>query len=168
MTNPNLLLDPRQTLQKIKRIAYEICEHNLAEQSIVLAGIYDEGYFLAKMLETELQAIAPFQVVLLKITLDKTAQTQPQVTLDQPALDFNDKVVIICDDVLNSGRTLMYATQPFVAQHCKKLQIAVLVERSHRRFPIRADYVGYALATTLQEHVTVNLHTPYSMGAYLN
>ncbi|SFC00275.1 pyrimidine operon attenuation protein / uracil phosphoribosyltransferase [Flexibacter flexilis DSM 6793] len=167
MSAANQLLNPRQTAQKVTRMAYEICEQNLEESNVIVAGIFDEGYRLAQMLVEQLRAIAPFTVELLQVKLDKTAATQPNVLLDNSSISFENQAVVLVDDVLNSGRTLTYALAPFLAKGCKKLQVAVLVERSHRTFPIRADFVGYALATTIQEHISVQLSEAESVGVYL-
>lgn len=167
MSAENQLLNPRQTAQKVKRMAYEICEQNLQESNVIIAGIFDEGYCLAQMLEEQLRVIAPFAVALLQVKLDKTAATQPIVSIDKQEVNFENQVVVLVDDVLNSGKTLTYALAPFVAKGCKKIQVAVLVERSHRTFPIRADYVGYALATTIQERVLVQLGEQDAIGVYL-
>jgi pyrimidine operon attenuation protein/uracil phosphoribosyltransferase len=163
---PNKILDKLQMLQKIRRIAYQIHENHYLESVIYLAGIDGSGYLLAKMICKELESISNNQVYLIKISVDKDAATQPAIELDVELASLNGKVVIMVDDVLNSGRTLAFSFEPFLSQSIKKLEVAVLVNRSHKRFPVSVDYTGYELATTLSEHIHVVLDSE-NMAVYL-
>lgn len=167
MADRNLLLDKKQTLQKIKRIAYEIYEQNYQEQEVVIAGIFDKGYSFGEVLAKELQAISPLKVTLVKIELDKNAKLQCPVSINTELKNLENKVVIVTDDVLNTGRTLCYSLQPLLSIPTRKIQIAVMVNRSHNTFPVSADYVGYSLATTLKEHIEV-VFTEGEFGVYLH
>ena len=153
--------------QKIRRIAFQIYENNFDEQAVVLAGIAGEGYVFAERLHDELRQIAPFSLTLLKISLDKSQSTQPTIQLDAPLTDLTDKVVVVLDDVLYTGRTLAFCLQPFLSVLVRKLQVAVLVDRNHPRYPVAADYKGYELSTTLTEHVEVILSDEERAGIYL-
>ena len=153
--------------QKIRRIAFQIYENNFDEQAVVLAGIAGEGYVFAERLHDELRQIAPFSLTLLKISLDKSQFTQPTIQLDAPLTDLTDKVVVVLDDVLYTGRTLAFCLQPFLSVLVRKLQVAVLVDRNHPRYPVAADYKGYELSTTLTEHVDVILSDEERAGIYL-
>jgi len=164
----NLLLNQKQTLQKIKRIAYEIYENNFTEQEIILAGIYDKGYRLAQLLQEEFNAIAPLRTTLVKVSLDKHSPLQGNIQFDCDPAILQNKCIVLIDDVLNTGRTLIYSLEPFLSLEIKKLQTAVLVDRSHKLFPVSADYVGYALSTTLNEHVEVVLEPSENFGVYLH
>lgn len=169
MTAPTtLLLDKQQTLQKIKRIAFEIYENNFQEEEIVLAGIYDKGYLFARILQQELTSIAPLQTTLVKVSLDKFTPLQSEIQLDCGIEMIKNKVIILVDDVLNTGRTLAYSLKPFLNGEIKKLQTAVIVDRNHKQFPISADYVGYALSTTIQEHIEVMLEDTDTFGVYIS
>jgi pyrimidine operon attenuation protein/uracil phosphoribosyltransferase len=163
----NLILDKQQILQKIKRIAFEIYEHNFSEAEIVLAGIEEKGYIFAHLLKNEIESISPIKVLLVKVQLDKLASVQSEVLLDTDISALKNKTVILIDDVLNTGRTLAYALKPFLNIELNKLQTAVIVDRSHQLFPIAADYVGYALATTLKERIEVVLED-HEFGVYLH
>ncbi len=167
-STPTSILDRNQTLQKIKRIAYEIYENNFQEQEVVLAGIYDRGYILAQMLQRELTAVSPLRVTLVKISLEKFAPVQGTVSLDCPIEALRNKSIVVVDDVLNTGRTLVHSLQPLLQIEVKKIQIAVMVDRSHRTFPVAAGYVGYSLSTTIQEHIEVVLEEGDHLGVYLS
>ncbi len=145
----SLVLDAVQVSQKIKRIACEIYENNFSEKSIVLAGIDGQGYLFAQLLEKELKKISPLKTSLLKIKLDKSAKTQTDTTIDGNLKDARKKCIVIIDDVLNTGRTLAYAFKPFLEMEVKKIEVAVLVNRSNTLFPVSPKYTGYELATTL-------------------
>ncbi|GAB3999745.1 phosphoribosyltransferase domain-containing protein [Spirosoma daeguense] len=166
-SQPTLILNAEQIRQKIRRIAFQIYENNFEETTLLLAGVAGEGYVLAKALAQELQTIAPFTVKLIQLTLDKAQTTQPAVQADEPIAEFTDKVVIVVDDVLYTGRTLAFSLQPFLTVPIQKLQVAVLIDRNHPRYPVAADYKGYELSTTLTEHVEVVLSDDARAGVYL-
>lgn len=163
-----ILLNQLQIAQKIRRIAYQIYEKNWDTQDVVLAGIESGGYILAKRLENELKNISPLKTQLVKITLDKFQLVQSEVMLDVDIQTLTNKIVILVDDVLNTGRTLTYSLRPFLKIPIIKLQTAVLVNRHHHSFPIAADYVGYVLSTTLQDNITVILNEKEDEGVYLD
>jgi pyrimidine operon attenuation protein / uracil phosphoribosyltransferase len=162
----NKILDKLQILQKIRRIAYQIYENHYLEPEIYMAGIDGSGYILAEMICKELENISTNKVNLIKISVDKFAATQSKIDLDIDLVSLNGKVVVMVDDVLNSGRTLAFSFQPFLSQSIKKLEVAVLVNRSHKRYPVSVDYTGYELATTLSEHIHVVLDSD-KMAVYL-
>jgi pyrimidine operon attenuation protein / uracil phosphoribosyltransferase len=157
VTEKSLILDARQVKQKICRMAFEVYEHNFKEKTVVIAGIDGQGYVLAKLLAKEVEAIAPINVKLVKVKLDKLAPQQSEVTLDCDLKDLKKKCIIIVDDVLNTGRTFAYGLKPFLNIEVKKIETAVLVNRSHTLFPIYPQYTGYDLATTIKDHVQVEL-----------
>ena len=160
------ILSPLQTGQKIRRIAFEIYEHNFEETSIIIAGIAGEGFAFAKRLAAELADISPLNVQLIELRFDKHVHFQSPILFDKE-VEVENQVIIIADDVLNTGRTLAFALEPFLKVRMKKVQVAVVVDRSHHMFPIHADYVGYALSTTLTEHVEVVLSRLEEEGVYL-
>lgn len=152
--NQVLILNKQQIQQKINRIAYQILEDNLEEKEIVLAGIWDRGYKLAIRLQAVLKEIASFKVVLLRIDLEKQNSKLVAKT-DLSEAEWKNKVVILVDDVLNSGKTLAYGLGVFLNTPHKKIRTVVLVDRSHKIFPIATDFVGLELSTILKEHVDV-------------
>ncbi len=156
-TKKSLVLNAAQVAQKIRRIAFEIYENNFSEKTLVLAGIDGQGYAFARILEKELKAISSLKITLAKVSLDKLLPVQSEVTLDMPMSEMKKKCIVLIDDVLNSGRTLAYAMKPFLTIEVKRIEVAVLVNRSHTVFPIVPTYSGFALATTLTDHVEVML-----------
>ncbi len=162
------ILSLTQIRQKIRRIAFQIYEHNFDESAFVLVGVSGEGMALARLLADELGRIAPQSIQVIELVLDKKQATLPPLTLPTDApTDFSDTVVIVVDDVLYTGRTLLFALQPFLSVPLRKLQVAVLIDRNHPRYPVAADYKGYELSTTLSEHVEVVLTDQTRVGVYL-
>lgn len=153
------ILDSTRISQKIKRIAFEILEDNAEEKAIIVAGICrdDQGYALAQRITEALRDIGGPSIELTSINLDKADPTSSEVELGITPELVDGKVVVIVDDVANSGRTLLYAVKPLLDFSPRKIRIAVLVDRQHKAYPISADYVGTSLSTTLHEHINVVL-----------
>ncbi len=158
------ILDKEVAAKKMRRMAYEILENNIDENKIILAGIRENGSVVAKSIQKMLSEISSLKTELISISLDKR---QPKKISLSKNLDFNDQVVIIIDDVANSGKTLLYAVKPFLEFQPKKIQTLVLVERRHNNFPVRPDYVGLSVSTTLQEHIFVEVDKDEVIGAFL-
>ena len=161
-----LILNEEQVFQKIKRMAYQICEHNLKEKSVILVGIYEQGYHLAALLVKELRVVAPFEVILAKLELDKEKPLKGEIALDISVKTLDGKAIVLIDDVLNTGKTMAYSLKPFLTRNLKKLETAVLVNRSHKRFPISANYQGIELATTFSERIVVVLEKDRKYAAF--
>ena len=153
----SLVLDKTQVEQKIRRIAFEIFENNFKEKTIVIGGIDGQGYLLAQLIAKELASISPIKVKIVKVTLDKLAPQQSEVKVDCEEKEFCKKCIILIDDVLNSGKTIAFGMKPFLSVEVKKIEVAVLVNRSHTIFPILPTYTGFELSTTLNERVEVVL-----------
>ena len=152
-----LVLNQKQIGQKVNRIAWQVYEDNFPEKEIIVAGIARTGFLLAQRIAAVLGKISPFNVTLMKIILDKE---NPLSSSFEPAISneaLKGKVVVLVDDVLNSGMTLTYSLRPFLDSGIRKIRTVILVDRSHKRFPTAADYTGISLATTMQEHITVDL-----------
>ncbi len=160
-----LILDQRQIEQKIRRMAYQIYEHNSEETELVIAGIMTSGYKLACKIEALLTEISTIQVELCQIKVDKAHPLSPiECSLESTA--YQNRVVILVDDVLNSGATLMYGAKYFLAVPLKKLQTLVLVDRSHKRYPIKVDFKGISLSTSLHETVEVSFEKELKAELY--
>ncbi|MBK5270140.1 MAG: phosphoribosyltransferase [Bacteroidia bacterium] len=150
--------------KKFRRMALEIIEKNIDENEIILAGIRESGLVVAKNIQKHLSEISPVKTELIALSINKKAPKE--VTLNKP-VDLNGKVIIVIDDVANSGKTLLYALKPFLDFYPKKIQTLVLVERSHNNFPVRPDYVGLSITTTMQEHIYVEVQDDTVTGAFL-
>lgn len=148
------ILNHQQIQQKLDRIAYQILEDNFDEAELVIAGILPRGNFLAERLKKILDNIAPFTTTLMTINLEKKSSTLVAHT-DIDLATCTGKVIILVDDVLNSGKTLAYGFGVFLDVSLKKLRTVVLVDRNHKNYPITTDYSGIALSTVLKEHIDV-------------
>ncbi|MBQ4822654.1 phosphoribosyltransferase family protein [Aquimarina sp. MMG016] len=153
-TDNNIILTHEQIQHKIKRIAYQIYESNVNETEIVIAGIAKNGFVFAKRLKDILEEISDIKVILCEVTMDKTApQNTVQTSIE--VSDYEDKALILIDDVLNSGTALIYGVKHFLEVPLKRFKTAVLVNRNHKKYPIKADFKGISLSTSLHEHVKV-------------
>ncbi|MFK7934764.1 MAG: phosphoribosyltransferase family protein [Saprospiraceae bacterium] len=151
------ILNHRQIQQKIRRLAIQIWERNYEQSEIILAGINNNGISFAELLLQELLRITDLTVTVTRIQLNPAAPLTMPVNLEYPAEQLNDKVIIIVDDVANTGRTIFYAMKPLFRVVPKKIEVAVLIDRKHKSFPVRVNYVGLTLATTLKENINVDL-----------
>jgi pyrimidine operon attenuation protein/uracil phosphoribosyltransferase len=151
-----LILNKKQIEQRIDRMAYQILEDNLGEKELIIAGIIDKGYLIAKRLKSVLESISEIKITLMKVEINKEI-SHLEASSDLDLKLATNKVVILVDDVLNSGRTLAYGLGVFLDIPLKKLRTLVLIDRSHRNFPVSPDFTGLELATILKEHVDVVL-----------
>lgn len=160
----NCVLDKEAIERKLKRMAYEVAEQNIDETELIFASINGNGEIVARNIIKELRRISNFYIQHITIGLNK--KDPLKVVLDQ-TIDTENKVVILVDDVANTGKTILYALKPFLDFHLKKIQTLVLVERSHKLFPVQTDYSGLSIATTLQEHIAVETKGEEITGAWL-
>jgi len=150
----NIILKHQEIEHKIRRIAYQIYETFVDEQEIVLAGIASNGFVFAKKLAEELEKISPIKVLLCEVNINKQNPFAP-INTSLPKEDYQNKGVVLVDDVLNSGTALIYGVRHFLDVPLKKLKTAVLVDRNHKKYPVKADFKGISLSTSLFEHVQV-------------
>jgi pyrimidine operon attenuation protein / uracil phosphoribosyltransferase len=161
----HLIFSKEIAYQKIHRMAYEIVEQNVKEKEILLAGIKENGSVIANSLYNFLKEIFKGKIQIIEIRIDK--KDPKNISLSEK-IDFNDKVIIVVDDVSNSGKTLLYALRPFLEFYPKKIQTLVLVERSYKEFPIAPDYVGLSVSTTSSEKIIVEVSKGRIERATLN
>jgi len=154
--------------RKIERIGYEIAEDNYDEKEIILVGVRQKGFVFAQRLEKFIQKITSISVILTDVQIKKHHPTESEILMGIDSSTVNNKVVIVCDDVANTGQTLLYAMKPFLDFAPKKIQIAVLVDRRHKLYPVSADYVGLSLSTNMQEHITVEIGMGIEEAVYLS
>ncbi len=162
------ILNQRQIHQKIKRLAIEILENNYDEPEIILAGINNRGYSFAQMLMTELQSITQILITLTRIRVNPANPLSTEVQLEMLPEQMQGRIIIIIDDVANTGRTIFYAFKPIMDILPKKVQVAVLVDRKHKAFPVAVDYVGLSLATTLRENIDVQILATDELAVFLD
>lgn len=162
------LLDKGQIRQKIKRLAIQILENNFGEEEIILAGINNNGMGFAKMIHKELKKISDMKFTLTRIRLSPANPLETEVTIGLPLDQLENKVIIIVDDVANTGRTIFYAIKPLLNILPKKIEVAVLVDRQHKSFPVKVDYMGLSLATTLHEDIDVQILDVEEEAVFLN
>ncbi len=157
MSERTILLDHARVQRKLERIAHQLHEENHEEAGITIVGVAPRGLALAKRLQARLREISEIKVDLVTLQLDKDKPLEEPVKLSVELDTLRDRTVVLVDDVLMSGRTLMHAAAHLVSVPLKRLTTVVLVDRRHRSYPIRADIVGLTLSTTAQEHISVEL-----------
>lgn len=151
----SIILNKIQINQKIVRIAYQIYECHLNQNELIIAGIADNGFILAKRIQKALQAISPLKVSICEVKIDKKKPLNPIIT-SLNAEEYQNKSLVLVDDVLNSGTTLMYVVKHFLEVPLTQFKTAVLVDRNHKKYPVKADFKGISLSTSLREHVQVD------------
>lgn len=161
----NCIMTAETIKRSIRRMAFQVAENNADETAIIIAGIVGNGRMLAAKLVAELKPMISATIESIDIDLNKKEPLNATIVSQQ---DFSDKVIIVVDDVSNTGKTLLYALKPFLNFQPKKIQTLVLVERSHKLFAIQPDYVGLSVATTLQEHISVETEGEEITGAWLH
>ena len=164
MPDKKYILTKEVAAKKLRRLALEIIENNPDEKELILAGIRGSGSVVAACLQKNIEELSGIKIKLITLTLDKK---EPKDVELSEKIDFNNKVIILVDDVANSGKTMLYALKPFLSFHPKKIQTLALVERSHKQFPIHADYLGLSVSSTMQEHIFVEVSNTEVLGAYL-
>lgn len=151
------ILTHEQVEKMIQRLAYQVYENHFDVKELTVAAINGNGIDIATMLCEHLQRISKIKIQQLTVTLDKAKPDVDAVKLSKVDVNLKDKYVLVVDDVLKSGKTLMHALLPFIKAGSLRIQTLVLVDRNHKSFPVSADYIGLSLATTLQEHVEVSI-----------
>ena len=158
MSQNNIILDSEQIENKIRRIAYQIYESNVDEKILILAGISKSGFVFAQKLKKILNKISDLEVVLCEVMVDKKNPLNP-VKTSLSSSEYTNKSIVLADDVLNSGATLIYGVKHFLDVPVKRFKTAVLVDRSHKKYPVKADFKGISLSTSLHEMVQVHFET---------
>lgn len=165
-TTDNIILNEKQTQQKLKRIAYQIYEANSKEKEVVLAGIVGNGYLVTQQIAAILKEISDLKVTLCEVIIDKKNPLKTIITSITKE-DYTNKALVLIDDVLSSGTTLIYGVKHFLDVPLKRFKTAVLVNRNHKKYPIKADFKGLSLSTSIKEHVQVEFSENNKAIAYL-
>lgn len=154
MSQETVILNKTQIAHKLKRMAYQVYETNINEKEVVIAGIESNGYLVAKKLKRLVEKVSPIDVTLCKVTIDKSVPTNP-IKTSIKAEAYTNKSVVLVDDVLHSGTTLIYGVKHFLEVPLKQFKTAVLVDRNHKKYPVKADFKGISLSTSISENVSV-------------
>lgn len=161
-----IVLTKTQIDQKITRLAHQIIENSYGEHQIFIGGICGNGTILAKALSEIIKLNSDLDVTNFEINLHKDQPLQHDILLNIQTDLLKDSFIVLVDDVLNSGKTMQYALMKLLEKPVKAIKTVSLVDRRHRRFPIKADFVGITLTTTIQERVEMDL-TQEDYFAYL-
>lgn len=161
------ILTSKEIDQKLNRMAFQVYENFFSEKQLLIVGIDGNGYKVAKEIYARLNKISDLKLTLGKLTINKNEPWDNQIKSDFTKSDFENKNVLVVDDVLNSGKTLVYAIRSFLDYPVKRLNTLILVDRQHTRFPVKADFVGLSLNTTLQEHIEADFSKKGSEAVYL-
>ncbi|MEP7268724.1 MAG: phosphoribosyltransferase family protein [Saprospiraceae bacterium] len=154
------ILNESQIRQKIKRLAIEILEKNTDVDEIIFAGINNKGYAFAEVLKKEINQFGPLNITLTHLKINPAAPLSQDVSIGLSPEHLTKKGIVIVDDVANTGRTIFYALSPLLKVLTQKIEVAVLIDRMHKSFPIHVDYVGLTLSTTMEENIEVTMTGP--------
>ena len=160
-----VILDEISIDRKIKRLSYEIFERNLNNKKILLVGIKKNGFLLAKLIKKELSKICKIKIDITQVLVDKQKPFAECVIYNNNIETHRSTSVIVIDDVCSSGKTMMYVVSSLISNFKNKISTLVLVDRKHHNFPIKADYVGIEVSTTLRQFIEVELEA--NKAAYL-
>ncbi len=160
-----MILNKQTADKKLHRMALEVAERNQETDSLILIGIKENGIFIAKKIAAYLKEVFKGDIKVLELWLDK--KDPGEIKLSEN-IDFNNKSILLIDDVANSGRTMLYALKPLLQQKPKQVETLALLERTHKKFPIAVDYVGLSISTTLQENIVVEVRDGEIMGAFMS
>lgn len=164
MIKENYIFEKSTAARKIQRMAMEVAESNIGEAELILAGIRDNGFYIAEKVAEYLAGIFKGKITVVGLTIDKK---NIQNEIPQTDQDFKNKIVILIDDVANSGRTMLYAMQPILAHFPKKIQTLALVERTYKKFPVHVDFVGLSVSTSRDEFIEVLVENREVTGAVI-
>ena len=159
------ILDKEQIQEKIKRISYEIYEENFDDKSILICGIEKNGSIIAKKIIKELESICDIKIEFISINLNKKNPLN-SVEIKSSKNNIINKSIVLIDDVSNTGKTLIHVIKELIKFEPKKINTAVLVNRDHTLFPIKINFIGLSLSTSIKSHIEVTLDNK-DIGAYL-
>ena len=157
-----MILNKESADKKLRRMALEVAERNYENDSLILIGIKENGIYIAYKIAAYLKEVFKGNIQVIDLWLDK--KDPGEIKLSEN-IDFNNKTIILIDDVANSGRTMLYALKPLLLQKPRQVETLALVERTHKKFPIAVDYVGLSISTTLQENIVVEVKEGEVLGA---
>lgn len=158
-----IILEHEQICTIVKRMAIQLLEHHYGDD-IVLCGINQKGYFLAGWIQREMRYD---RSSVYRLKIDPAQPTASDIKIEADLSSLVNKHIVVIDDVGNTGRTLFYAMKPFMDIKVAGIQVMVLVERMHKAYPIKVDFTGLQLATTVGENIEVYMDNPDNVFARL-
>jgi len=159
-----MILTAEVALKKMKRMALQLLERNESVEDLILIGIKENGIVIAHIIADFLKAASSKNIKVVSLEINKKLPSE--IVLSE-SVDVRDKTVILIDDVANSGKTMLYALQPLLAQYPKKIETLALIERTHKQFPVEVNYVGLSVSTALQENIEVMVADGMVIGGKL-
>jgi len=159
-----MILDKSTAEKKMRRMAMEIAERNHDKSSLILIGIKENGIFIASKIAEFLKPNFAGNIDIIELSMDKR---NPGEIILSKSIDFNGKSILLIDDVANSGSTMLYAMKPLLDFHPFQIETVILVERTHKKFPVAVDYVGLSVATTQQENIIVEVESGIVTKAFI-
>ncbi len=160
------ILSKQDIDKKINRLAHQLLENCFEEEKLFLGGISGNGIILANRIADEIRNHSDLEIEVFEIFINKAEPWSEQTRLTAEKKDLKNGYIVLVDDVLNSGKTMQYALIEILQFPTKAIKTLTLVDRTHRRFPIKANFVGLSLSTTLKDRVEVVL-TGDDAKAYL-
>ncbi len=165
MKNKKQILTAEVANKKLRRMALQVVEENYNAKQLILIGVKAHGTVIAEKISHYIKEVFTGEVIVIELSMDKKKPAAITLSAD---MDFNNKTILLIDDVANSGRTMLYALKPLLEHLPKKIQTLALVERTHKTFPVEVDYVGLSLSTTLDEHICVEVENGEVTGAWMD
>lgn len=160
------ILSKETAAQKIQRLALEVAENLSGDNApLIIVGIKEHGIVIAEKINSLLIKYINAAPQIISMAFDKN---QPREIKLSEEVDFSGKNVLLIDDVCNSGKTLLYALKPMLCFYPKRIQTLVLIDRMHKLYPVKPDYVGLSLATTLQDFIHVEVVNNEINGAFVD
>ncbi len=149
-----MVLSASSANKKLRRMALEIAERNEGSSEIIIIGIKENGIFIANKIEEFLHPVYAGSIKTIALSINKK---NPDEVILSEEVDLKGKLILLVDDVANSGRTMLYALRPLLQQQPSQIQTLALVERTHKLFPIALNYVGLSVSTTEEENIVVTV-----------
>jgi len=159
------ILNQEAANQKLHRMALELAENlSGSDAALILVGVKDSGLVIAHKIALLIRPYIKNEIKIISVSLDKD---MPKEVLLSENINLNDLNVVLIDDVANSGKTLLYGLKPLLDYYPRTVQTMVMVERMHKLYPVKPDYVGLSVATTLEDHIQLEVTNDEVVGAYI-
>lgn len=162
----NIILNHNKINKIVRRLAYQILESNINSPEIILIGIHQNGYNLSKIIFEELKAITEIKTELFFVKINKKSPLK-NIVFECEKEYLKNKSIVLIDDVLNTGKTLIYCSKSLLDVELNSFKTVVLVDRNHKKFPIKVDFKGISISTSIDENINVIFETD-NIYAFIN